>query len=395
MNVQKNFKADRDLIPYLFFIFSESLFKEYFTNCEVLDILTLLIDNDSHYQRRIVMSVTYDVIIIGGGPSGLYSSFYAGLRDLTVCIMEAQNELGGKIAFYPEKMVWDVGGLPPTRGHQLKKYLVEQAQVFQPEIKLGVKVTSFYYENEVFHVEDQFGNETLGRTLLICIGGGIISPKKLSCPIEKNLEEHISYQFPAMRHIKNKKLLVSGGGDGAVDYALEAAELGSTVTVCYRGKELKAMEAQVKKLSQVGIEVITNHSIEQVLKHQQENCLNIQMKHRETGEKKNESFDHVLVQHGYLYDSELLNNLELSLNRYQDYYLECEMPTMTNLSGVFAAGDIHYSIGKINLLAGAFQDGIQAVNQIKKYLDPKSDDYAMVSSHNDKFKEMNQEFSAS
>lgn len=61
------------------------------------------------------MTTIADVLIIGGGPTGLYASFYAGLRDLSVVLFEAQAELGGKINFYPEKMVWDVGALPPTK----------------------------------------------------------------------------------------------------------------------------------------------------------------------------------------------------------------------------------------------------------------------------------------
>jgi len=84
-----------------------------------------------------------DITIIGGGPAGLYAAFYAGMRDLSVRIIETKKTLGGKVHFYPEKMIWDVGGIPAALGADLIDQIVEQGMTFNPEVILGQKVTTF------------------------------------------------------------------------------------------------------------------------------------------------------------------------------------------------------------------------------------------------------------
>lgn len=81
----------------------------------------------------------FDVTIIGGGPAGMYTAFYSGMRDLKTKVLEYNESLGGKILLYPEKVIWDVGGLPPTRGEQLIQQLETQAKTFEPEIALNQK----------------------------------------------------------------------------------------------------------------------------------------------------------------------------------------------------------------------------------------------------------------
>ena len=84
----------------------------------------------------------FDVTIIGGGPAGLYAAFYSGLRGMKTKIIEYQHKLGGKVHVYPEKMVWDVGGIPPVSGAKLIDQLVEQGLTFNPEVHLNTKVES-------------------------------------------------------------------------------------------------------------------------------------------------------------------------------------------------------------------------------------------------------------
>ena len=84
----------------------------------------------------------FDVTVIGGGPAGLYSAFYSGLREMRTKIIEFQPHLGGKIHVYPEKMIWDVGGLLPVTGDKLIEQLVQQGLTFKPEVVLDTKVES-------------------------------------------------------------------------------------------------------------------------------------------------------------------------------------------------------------------------------------------------------------
>lgn len=336
------------------------------------------------------MDTIYDVLIIGGGPAGLYASFYAGLRDLSVALFEAQAELGGKLNFYPEKMVWDVGALPPTKGKKVNDYLQEQANLFEPTIHTNTTIKTWEEQDGLFVLRDQDGTCYYGKTLLIAIGGGVISPQQLSCPVDATITSHIHYEFPNQQAIFGKKMVVSGGGDAAVDYAIEAQSYGAKVTLCYRGENLKAHESQVKKLAALGIDVYTNQTIVGIAKGEETTMvLQLQSKYGEPTTAF--SCDHLLVQHGYDRDTSLLEQESITLDRYSDFYLHCLFPTKTSAEGIFAAGDIHYFDGKVNLLAGAFQDAALAVNQIKQYIDPKSPAYGMVSSHNKKFHERNQE----
>ncbi|MFB5430510.1 NAD(P)/FAD-dependent oxidoreductase [Enterococcus casseliflavus] len=336
------------------------------------------------------MTTIADVLIIGGGPTGLYASFYAGLRDLSVVLFEAQAELGGKINFYPEKMVWDVGALPPTKGKKVKEHLIEQAKLFDPTIYLKTKIISLTKEDDLFYAVDDQGRTHVGRTVLVCIGGGVVSPQKLPCFIHNNVDNYIHYQFPDQQAIQGKHLVISGGGDAAVDYAIEAVSYGAKVTLCYRGEKLKAHEAQVKKMKAEGIQVLMNHTIDGVNQAETFNMV-LRLKNSANHETIDFLCDHLLIQHGYDRDSGLLDKVSFDLARHEDFYLNCEIPTKTSHPGVFAAGDIHYLKGKVNLLAGAFQDAAQAVNQIKHYLEPTSVPQAMVSSHNEKFSERNRQ----
>lgn len=329
-----------------------------------------------------------DVIIIGGGPAGLYSCFYAGLRDLSVTLLEAQEELGGKLSFYPEKFIWDIGALDPTQGSDVKESMIKQAQVFQPDIHTNSKVVDIKKEDKLFRVIDEHQNEYLGKTILFAVGGGIVSPKKLAATIDEAAKEYVHYAFPPHRQISGGHAIVSGGGDGAVDYAIECQKFAEKVSLVYRGEKLKALEAQVKLFEEQGGVIYTNTTIESVNAVGEDTieltCLNQEDSVTLQGHA-------LLVQHGYDRDSEFIDSLAFEFEREDDFYLKCETPNCTNYEGIYAAGDVQAYKGKVYLLLGAFQDGANAVNLIKTYLEPESYLFGRVSSHNEKFDSLNEE----
>ncbi|MGZ0052220.1 NAD(P)/FAD-dependent oxidoreductase [Brevibacillus gelatini] len=115
----------------------------------------------------------YDVTIIGGGPAGLYASFYSGLREMKTKLIEYQPRLGGKVHVYPEKMIWDVGGLTPTLGEKLIEQIVQQGLTFDPTVVLGQKVERIERdETGVFVLHTSTGEQHYSKTVILAIGGG-------------------------------------------------------------------------------------------------------------------------------------------------------------------------------------------------------------------------------
>src|SRR5699024_5589848 len=115
----------------------------------------------------------FDITIIGGGPAGLYSAFYSGLRNMKTKIIEHQKELGGKVHVYPEKIVWDVGGVPPVPGATLIDQMVEQGLTFQPEVALQTTVDSITREEDGnFLIHTSKGEIHYSKAIILAVGGG-------------------------------------------------------------------------------------------------------------------------------------------------------------------------------------------------------------------------------
>lgn len=165
----------------------------------------------------------FDVTIIGGGPAGLYSAFYSGLREMKTKIIEFQPFLGGKVHVYPEKMIWDVGGLTPVAGEKLIEQMIQQGLTFQPELVVGEKVTSIQKDDSGhFVIQTSTGEQHLSKTVILAVGGGILKPTKLEIEGAERFEvSNLHYTVKSLARFKGKTVLISGGGNAAIDWANE------------------------------------------------------------------------------------------------------------------------------------------------------------------------------
>ncbi|HEF1904752.1 TPA: NAD(P)/FAD-dependent oxidoreductase [Bacillus cereus] len=336
----------------------------------------------------------FDVTVIGGGPAGLYSAFYSGLREMKTKIIEFQPHLGGKIHVYPEKMIWDVGGLLPVTGDKLIEQLVQQGLTFKPEVVLDTKVESIIRNQDgTFTLKTSTGEEHFSKTVIVATGSGILKPQKLSIEGAERFEvSNLNYTVKSLKRFKGKTVIISGGGNSAVDWANELEPIAKKVYVTYRKEELSGHEAQVKQLMNSSAECFFNTSITKLIAGDNHEAIEyIELTNHETGEVSHLPIDEVIINHGYERDITLLENSELDVAIIDNYYIAGNANSESSVDGLYAAGDILKHEGKLHLIAGAFQDAGNAVNKAKQFIQPDASEYGMVSSHNDVFKKRNRE----
>ena len=336
----------------------------------------------------------YDVTIIGGGPAGLFSAFYSGLREMKTKIIEYQPYLGGKVHVYPEKLIWDIGGLPPVTGQQFIEQVVNQGLTFDPTVIVDEKVTSID-KNEVGHfvIETASGESHLSKTVILAIGSGILKPTKLEIEGAERFEvANLQYTVQSLGRFKDKVVLISGGGNSAIDWANELEPIAKKVYLTYRKDMLKGHEAEISKLLNSSVDCLLNTSIEKLIAaDDHESIEKVELINNEDGDKILLLVDEVVVNHGFEIDQELITNSRLHIKMSDEYGIAGTPMSETSIEGLYAVGDILNHEGKLHLIAGAFQDAANAVNKAKQFITPDANKQAMVSSHNEKFKEKNRE----
>ncbi|MDN7228426.1 NAD(P)/FAD-dependent oxidoreductase [Planococcus sp. N064] len=336
----------------------------------------------------------FDVTIIGGGPAGLYSAFYSGLREMKTKLIEYQPQLGGKIHVYPEKMIWDVGGQMPIQGAKLIEQLVAQGLTFNPEVVLNEKIEAINRnEDGLFELTGSSGERHLSKTIIVAVGGGILNPQKLEIKGAERFEvSNLNYTVKSLGRFKGKTVLISGGGNSAVDWANELEPIAEKVYVTYRKQELAGHEAQVKQLMNSSAECLLNTTITKLIASDGRDAIElVELTNQETDATSLLPIDEVIINHGYERDATLLEQSGLDIEIADGYYIAGNANSESSVPGLYAAGDILQHPGKLNLIAGTFQDAANAVNKAKQFIQPDAYGMAMVSSHNEVFKERNKE----
>ncbi len=336
----------------------------------------------------------FDVTVIGGGPAGLYSTFYSGLREMKTKLIEYQPKLGGKIHVYPEKMIWDVGGQTPITGAKLIEQLVEQGLTFNPTVVLNEKITSMTRnEDGIFVLRAASGRKHFTKTIIVAIGSGILKPQKLKIEGAERFEiANLNYTVKSLKSFEDKTIIISGGGNSAIDWANELEPIAKKIFITYRKGEFSGHESQVTQLKKSSVECYCHTSITKLLACKNNACIErVELTNHETGEISHLPIDEVIINHGYEQDAKLLENSEVKVEMIDDYYIAGNVTSESSIPGLYAAGDILKHDGKVNLIAGAFQDAANAVNKAKQYIQPEATAIGMVSSHNQIFKEKNKE----
>ncbi len=311
----------------------------------------------------------YDITIIGAGPVGLFTAFYGGLRQSSVKIIESLPQIGGQLsALYPEKYIYDVAGFPKIRAQELVDNLKEQADLFSPEIVLNQSVEQVErLEDDSFRIVTD-SEEHYSKVIIITGGNGAFQPRKLALDnVDQFEDQNLHYFVNNLDMFRDQRVVLFGGGDSAVDWALMLEPIAKDVTLVHRRDQFRAHESSVETLMNSNIHILTPYVPEALIGENKIEQVRLQ-------KVKGESeivldVDHVLVNYGFI----------SSLGPIKDWGLEIDKNSIvvnskmeTNIPGIYAAGDICTYPGKVNLIVSGFGEGPTAVNNAKAYMDPKA-----------------------
>lgn len=304
----------------------------------------------------------YDLTIIGGGPVGIFATFYAGLRDVKVQLIESLAELGGQVkALYPEKNILDVAGYMNVKGKDLVVDLEQQLGQFKPEVKLDTKVTDVVADETGFVITTNQG-VTHTKAVIVATGKGKFEPRKLPLDdIEASINQHIHYFLGDLSQFAGKRVLVAGGGDSAVDTALLLTENAAEVRLMHRRDQFRALEHSVQQMEISAIIKDTPYMINKIDKLA-DGTLNVSLKKMKTDEIKAVNVDEIVVSYGFISENKIIQGWQIQpeLSVKQNMLVNSEM--MTSISGVYAIGDANDYAGKADLIATGFGEAPVAVN---------------------------------
>jgi thioredoxin reductase len=310
----------------------------------------------------------YEITVIGGGPTGLFAAFYAGMRQASCKIIESMPQLGGQLAaLYPEKYIYDVAGFPKVRAQELVDSLKEQVSQFETAVSLEETVeTVSKNEENIFEIKTNQGIH-LSKTVIVTAGCGAFQPRKLELDgAEKYEKSNLHYFINDLNAFAGKKVLVCGGGDSALDWSLMLEPIAEKVTLTHRRDKFRAHEHSVENLMNSKVKIKTPYQINELIGDEKIEKVILESK---TGEIEEIDVDAVIVNYGFI----------SSLGPIQEWGLEIEKGSIivnsrmeTNVPGIYAAGDITTYPGKIKLIAVGFGEAPTAVNNAKSYIDPKA-----------------------
>ena len=316
-------------------------------------------------------SETKDITIIGGGPTGLFALFYAGMRGATAQIVDALPELGGQLtALYPEKYIFDVAGYPKILAKELVKALAEQAAQFKFPAFLNQNVLGLEAEDDHFLLvteTDRFPT----RSVIIAAGIGAFSPRRLpqACAepwYGRGIHDRVS--DPA--EFGGKKIVIIGGGDSAFDWAQQLRGRASEVTLVHRSDRYRAHAstvADVQAAAAAGESTLLPFHELHDIRSEGDRLTGVTLRDVKSKATREVECDAILPMLGFHSDMGTLASWGI---RVENDEIVVNSMMETSRPGVYAAGDVTAYPGKLKLIATGFGEAATAVNQAVHWIYP-------------------------
>jgi thioredoxin reductase len=315
-----------------------------------------------------------DITLIGGGPTGIFGLFYAGMRGVSAQIVDALPELGGQLtALYPEKFIFDVAGFPKILAKDMVKQLAEQAAQFGQPIHLG---------EQIIGLEEQDGHFVLvtaksrypTKAIVIAAGIGAFSPRQLPQECAKPWYGRGIYDVVTNPDaFRGQKVVIIGGGDSAFDWGVQLLSRASRVTIVHRSDRFRAHDAtiaQFKRAVAAGdADLFVFHELADVeCRTREDRFTHLQLRDVKAKTTREVEADTVLPMLGFVSDMGALVNWGLRIEK-DEIVVNSQMET--GRAGLYAAGDITTYPGKLKLIATGFGEAATAVNQAVHWIYPE------------------------
>ena len=311
-----------------------------------------------------------DVVIIGAGPTGLFCAHQLGIIGLKCEIVDNLDKIGGQcIELYPDKPIYDIPAVPECTGEELTNNLIKQIKPFNFNFHLNDRVQELRQENENWIVKTINGKEFNTPNVVIAGGVGSFEPRKLPTKSAEKFDgKTVLYSIKDKSIFKDKSVAIFGGGDSALDWAIELSST-SKVSLIHRRDEFRGAPASVQKIKELSeknkINLFTKYSIKDVKGNGSLEEVEIKS---EEGESKTLKADYVLGFFGLI----------MQLGPIAEWGLNLDKKTIpvntenfeTNKKGIFAIGDICNYPGKLKLILSGFHEGALAARGCFKYARP-------------------------
>ena len=311
-----------------------------------------------------------DTLIIGAGPVGLFCVHQLGIIGLKCEVVDNLDKIGGQcIELYPDKPIYDIPAVPECTGEELTNNLIEQIKAFKTNFHLNERVEEIKKAEKKWIIKTNKGTKFEASSIIIAAGVGSFEPRKFPTKeIEKYEGKQILYSIKDKKIFKDKTVTIFGGGDSALDWAIELSNT-SKVILVHRRDEFRGMQASIDKVNQLKdegkIEVHTKYQLGSVSGNEKVESINI--KHDDESIKEIKT-DYVLGFFGLI----------MQLGPIAEWGLNLDKKTVpvntenfeTNKEGIFAIGDICTYPGKLKLILSGFHEGALAARGCFKYAKP-------------------------
>ncbi len=315
-----------------------------------------------------------DVVIIGAGPIGLFAVFELGLLDMKTHLIDILDKIGGQCAeLYPEKPIYDIPGIPMTSAQGLVDGLMEQIKPFNPQFHLNEMVDKVEKIGEpLFRVTTDQGKEFECKVVVIAAGGGSFQPKRPPIPgVEPYEGKSLFYSVRKMEAFRDKRVLIVGGGDSALDWTLNLAPIAKHLTLVHRRSEFRAAPDSVNKMMALVGEGKIDFVLGQVTSLQgEEGQLAKAAVKTNDGSVMDLACDMLLPFFGLTMKLGPVANWGFELKNNELIPVETAA-FETSTPGIFAIGDINWYPGKLKLILSGFHEGALMAQKAYHYVYPE------------------------